>query len=95
MGGAAFVPQFLSSIVITAFIVIHLIQFKFGTEYKTNAAADGPLKGAEVRDLARLEDEIFAGDNNLGASQGTGGERDRMVVAVGIAKMLSLAMILM
>jgi succinate dehydrogenase / fumarate reductase cytochrome b subunit len=44
----------LSGIVLFVFILIHLVQFKFGVEYDTTDAT-----GAEVRDLYRLEVEVF------------------------------------
>ena len=51
----------LSGIVLFAFILIHLLQFKFGVEYHTADAT-----GAELRDLYRLEMEVFGNVLNVG-----------------------------
>jgi L-lactate dehydrogenase (cytochrome) len=50
----------LTGIVITAFIALHLWQFKFGKEYTVTGAAGGPLAGVEMRDLYKLELEVFS-----------------------------------
>lgn len=44
----------LSGMVIFAFVIWHLITFRFGPEYAFD------LKGAEIRDLHRLMTEVFA-----------------------------------
>merc|ERR1712086_668288 len=56
---------FLSSLVVTAFIIIHLLHFKFGKEYSIKTSESGPLKGATVRDLYKLQTEIFADKKNV------------------------------
>jgi L-lactate dehydrogenase (cytochrome) len=50
----------LTGIVITAFIGLHLWTFKYGKDYQTKGAAGGPLAGIEMRDLYKLEMEVFS-----------------------------------
>jgi succinate dehydrogenase / fumarate reductase cytochrome b subunit len=46
----------VSGVIIFVFIIIHLMQFKFGTEYLTAATSQSPA----IRDLYRLEIETFS-----------------------------------
>jgi succinate dehydrogenase / fumarate reductase, cytochrome b subunit len=49
-----------SGIIIFAFIVIHLLQFRFGAEYEFHTAT-----GEEIRDIYRLEMEVFGNIVNV------------------------------
>jgi succinate dehydrogenase / fumarate reductase cytochrome b subunit len=52
----------ISGIVVLVFVVLHLVQFKYGPAYVVAQAEPG---GAEVRDLYRLELEVFGNFLNV------------------------------
>ena len=52
----------LSGIVVFAFVLIHLYQFKYGPEYLVAQAEPG---GEAIRDLYRLEVEVFSNALNV------------------------------
>lgn len=49
----------LSGSVILTFVIVHVFQFRFGTWYKTT------VHGVEMRDLWRLQKEVFAKPSNV------------------------------
>jgi succinate dehydrogenase / fumarate reductase, cytochrome b subunit len=53
-----------SGIVLFVFIAVHLMQFKFGSEYVVAQGAGG-ASGEEIRDLYRLEMEVFGNILNV------------------------------
>jgi succinate dehydrogenase / fumarate reductase, cytochrome b subunit len=60
--GVASSTMILSGIVVLVFVLIHLYQFKYGPEY---LVAQGEPGGAEIRDLYRLEVEVFSNVLNV------------------------------
>ena len=59
--GIASTTMILSGLVIFLFVAIHLRQFRFGAEYLVQEAAPG----AHMRDLYRLEMEVFSNPVNV------------------------------
>jgi succinate dehydrogenase / fumarate reductase, cytochrome b subunit len=62
--GVASSTMILSGIVVFVFVLVHLYQFKYGPEYLVAQAEPGGA-GAEIRDLYRLEVEVFSNVLNV------------------------------